>query len=62
MTDYSFIAFCPICNEKRGVTCSREQVRTGEPIKVYAIQCDHQWTLTPQDSKRLLESSVAIQS
>jgi len=40
MTDYNFIARCPICNEKRGVTCSREQARSGERVEVFAIQCN----------------------
>ena len=62
MTDYNFIALCPVCEEKRGVTCQREQARTGQPIKVYAIQCDHQWTLSAEDSKLLLEKSVTIHS
>ena len=38
---YNFIAGCPYCKESRGVSCSRNQAATGEPIEVYAIQCDH---------------------
>jgi len=60
MTDYNFIAMCPICQEKRGVTCQREQARTGKRVKIYAIQCNHQWTLTAEDSKLLLENSTMI--
>jgi hypothetical protein len=62
MTDYNFIALCPICKEKRGVTCSREQARTGEPVKVYAIQCNHSWALSAEDSKLLLENSTTVYS
>jgi hypothetical protein len=57
---YNFIAFCPICQEKRGVSCSKKQAQTGDPIKVYAIQCDHHWRLKPEDSKLLLEKSETI--
>ena len=57
MTDYAFMAFCPICKEMRGVNCSREQAMTGGPVEVYAIQCDHAWILTREDSKKLLEHS-----
>ena len=57
MTDYAFIAFCLFCKEKRGVNCSREQAMTGAPVEVYAIQCDHAWTLTREDSKKLMEHS-----
>jgi hypothetical protein len=57
---YNFIAFCPTCKEKRGVSCSKKQAQTGEPIKVYAIQCDHHWTLTREDSKLLLGNSETI--
>ncbi len=60
MTDYAFTAFCPICKEMRGVNCSREQARTGEPIEVFAIQCRHEWKLSAEDSKLLLEKSATI--
>ncbi len=60
MTDYPFVALCPLCNEVRGVNCSREQASTGEPIEVYAISCDHSWTLTPEDSKKLRENSDVL--
>jgi hypothetical protein len=57
MTDYAFVALCPFCKEMRGVNCNREQTVTGEPIDVYAIQCDHTWRLTPEERKKLLEHS-----
>jgi hypothetical protein len=57
---YNFIAECPYCKESRGVSCSRSQAATGEPIDVYAIQCDHTWKLTPADSKKLRENSEAL--
>ncbi len=57
---YSFIAECPYCKTERGVSCSREQAKTGEPIKVYAIRCDHSWTLTPELSKTLREKTSVL--
>ena len=45
------------CKESRGVSCSRRQAATGEPIEVYAISCDHTWKLTSGDSKKLRENS-----
>jgi hypothetical protein len=60
MTDYNFIALCPVCNEKRGVTCSREQARSGERVEVFAIQCRHSWKLSAEDSELLLERSTTI--
>jgi hypothetical protein len=54
---YNFIAECPYCKEKRGVSCSRTQAKSGEPIKVWAIQCNHTWALSPEDSKKLQENS-----
>ena len=55
---YNFIAECPYCKESRGVSCSRTQAATGEPIEVYAIQCDHAWRLTPEDSRKLRENII----
>ncbi len=62
MSDYNFIAFCPFCKEKRGVTCRREQARTGDRAEVFAFQCRHSWKLPTEDSKLLLENSTAIHS
>jgi hypothetical protein len=54
---YNFVAECPHCGESRGVSCSLTQVVTGEPIEVYAVQCDHTWRLTPDDSRKLRENT-----
>ena len=54
---YHFIAECPFCKEKRGVACSLSQAKTGAPIEVYAIQCDHHWKLTPEASDKLRDNS-----
>lgn len=58
--EYTFVARCPFCDAQRGVSCSKTQAKTGEPIEVYAIQCDHHWTLTPEQSKKLLQVSQTI--
>jgi hypothetical protein len=60
--NYSFIAECPECKTPRGVSCSRAQVKTGEPVKVYAVHCDHGWTLTPGASSKLRENSSVFGS
>ncbi|MCU1305056.1 MAG: hypothetical protein JWQ87_5340 [Candidatus Sulfotelmatobacter sp.] len=53
---YNFKAECPECETRRSVSCSRAQVKTGQPVKVYSIQCDHNWSLSPEDSKKLREN------
>jgi hypothetical protein len=55
LDNYECIAQCPYCKEKRGVSCSREQANSGNPVRVYAIQCDHSWTLSEEESKRVRE-------
>lgn len=57
---YNFVAECPQCKTDRGVSCSREQVKTGQPIEVYASACNHHWTLTPDQSQKLRENSTAF--
>jgi hypothetical protein len=57
---YSLIDRCPQCGEDRGVVCSKSQAQTGEPIKVYAVQCDHSWTLSQEASDRVREKSATI--
>jgi hypothetical protein len=54
---YHFPADCPFCKEKRGVACSMSQAKTGDLIEVYAIQCDHHWKLTSDESNKLRKSS-----
>jgi len=54
---YNFIAECPRCKELRGVGCSRTQAAADEPIEGYAIQCDHTWKLTSEESNKLRQSS-----
>jgi|GEM_PF-2875477 len=59
---YNFTAECPYCNQKRGVSCSRAQVKTGEPVRVYAVACNHHWTMTPEDSKELRDNTSVLKS
>jgi hypothetical protein len=57
---YNFTAECPQCKTTRGVSCSRAQVKTGQPVEIYAIACDHSWTLTPEQSQQLRDNSTAF--
>jgi hypothetical protein len=57
---YNFEAVCPHCNERRGVSCSRTQSITGEPIEVYAIECDHSWKLTAEEGRKLRKNSQIL--
>ena len=54
---YHFIALCPVCNEKRGVTCSKKQAQTDQKVRVYAVQCNHSWTLSQKDSDLLRKNT-----
>lgn len=53
---YHFVAYCPVCNTTRGVSCSRRQAKAGGPVEVYAIQCDHSWKLTPEQREKLIKN------
>jgi hypothetical protein len=44
-------AFCPECQEKRSVSCSRSEIASSERVTVYSIVCDHSWTV---ESKAIL--------
>jgi hypothetical protein len=55
---YNFLAFCKECNEERSVSCSRTEVLSDKPVEVYAIACDHSWTLSA-DEKEKLQSQLA---
>jgi hypothetical protein len=46
---------CPKCKESRSVTCSREDVKGDGAVKVWAIECDHSWTLSAKEKLRLRE-------
>jgi hypothetical protein len=52
---YNYKAYCNECQQMRSVSCSLADVRSGKSVKVYALACDHSWTLTPEDSKKLRE-------
>ena len=57
---YHFIAECPQCKGSRSASCSRSQAATGDAIAVYAIQCDHSWKLTPEQSNKLRETLASL--
>ena len=59
---YNFLAYCERCKEQRSVCCSRKQAATGEPVTVYAIACNHTWTLTAADSDLLREKTSVLAS
>ena len=53
---YTSMAKCPYCKEMRSVVCKRSKVETDAAIGVYAIQCDHAWTLSHEESKNLRQN------
>lgn len=56
---YNFLAICNECGEKRSVSTSRNQVILGDPVTVYAIACDHAWTLSPEETQKLSKHLTA---
>ena len=60
--EYQFTAYCPTCKENRGVSCSRKQVATGEPVQVYSQTCRHTWVLTDEDSRFLRENTSVLRA
>jgi hypothetical protein len=52
---YNFRAYCKECQQERSVASSRAQIQSGNPVSVYAIACDHSWTLSPEETKKLRE-------
>lgn len=59
---YNFVAYYEECKEKRGVSCSIADIRSGKPVKVYAIACDHSWTLTPEQTEALRKNSTVAKT
>jgi hypothetical protein len=49
----NFPAYCNECKQQRSVAASRIEIQSGNPVKVYAIACDHSWTLSVKDLPRL---------
>jgi hypothetical protein len=56
---YNFNACCPECQERRSVAASRIEIQSGNPVKVYAIACDHSWTLSLEETQRVRENMTA---
>lgn len=53
---YNFWMFCKECNERRSVSGGREVIKSGDTVQVYAIACDHAWTLTPEEADRVRDA------
>jgi hypothetical protein len=51
---------CPICKDGRSVTCSRADVNGDGAVKVWAIECDHSWTISAKEKLRLREELASI--
>jgi transcription elongation factor Elf1 len=49
---YSFIILCPVCKEKRSVSCSRKQVAGDGEVTVACIYCDHAWALSAEEKDK----------
>jgi hypothetical protein len=52
---YNFLAYCKECKQQRSVACSRTEIQSGGPVTVYAIACDHSWSLSPEETKTVRE-------
>jgi transcription elongation factor Elf1 len=48
-------SFCPECQEKRSVSCSRSEVTSQERVTVYSIICDHRWTVESKAVQQFLD-------
>jgi hypothetical protein len=55
---YHFLDFCWTCGEGRSVSASHNEIRSGKPVTVYAIACDHSWTLNPVKGQKLRERTA----
>jgi hypothetical protein len=55
---YNFLDFCATCGEGRSVAASHNQIRSGKPVTVYAIACDHSWTLDAAKTQKLRERTA----
>jgi hypothetical protein len=56
---YHFLDFCGTCGENRSVRASHKEIRSGAIVTVYAIACDHSWTLNAAKSQKLRERTAA---
>jgi hypothetical protein len=57
---YHFLMLCKECNENRSVSGSRADICSGRPVQVYAIACDHAWTLSPEGAEQLRQKMPAL--
>lgn len=52
---YTMIGECPTCKVPRDLHCSKKEALSDDPIEVYSASCDHHWTLTEEQSKKVRE-------
>lgn len=52
---YNFQAHCKEFGQQRTVASSRTEIQSSNPVTVYAIVCDHSWTLSSEETKKLRE-------
>jgi len=57
---YNFLAYCDECKEMGSVSCSRNELRQGNPVTVCAIVCTHTWTLSTEDTKKIRDEVAAF--
>jgi hypothetical protein len=50
---YAMEGECPICKVRVGMSCSKKQALSGEPVEVYSITCNHTFFLTKDQSEKL---------
>ncbi len=44
---------CPFCHTRVGMSCSKKQALSGALVEVYSVTCNHNFTLTKEQSDRL---------
>jgi hypothetical protein len=57
----TFFAHCPICNERRSVTCKSSDLKTDAPVKA-RCELDHVFTLSPEQRDKLSKMEAILGS
>lgn len=57
---YNCRAYCKECKQQRSVASSRSEIQSGNPVKAYAIACDHSWSLSPEETIKLRDYINAV--
>jgi hypothetical protein len=50
---YAMMGECPICKVQRDLHCNKTRVLSGELVEVYSATCNHNFTLTKEQSEKL---------